>query len=335
MQIDIRKHVSRVLGLVALLALALPSALAGGRNPGSLIVFPEFDSSAGHNTLVTITNRRLASNQGAVRLAFKYVSGETATRCTIADRFEDLSPGDTLSVLVSAHNPGPFHRGFLYVYAVKLVGGENVPVGFDFLAADVVQLDGTLSLLQSATPFVFEARTGLNQPTDLDGDGLRDLDGNEYEPAPDRILIPRFLGQGTYAQSDLVLVGLTGGKEFTTLVDFIVFNDNEEVFSAQYAFHCWARAPLSSVNGVFGNTFLHDYTNDDANEIVGIPPQEAGWMQINGNTAWSMLQSFHDPAVLALVVERGGTSGQPSAEPPFCDGTQNNGDLLPSSVMGD
>ncbi len=329
------KPLARLFALALVLVCAAPAAEAGGRNPGSLIVFPEFDSTPGHDTLITITNRRVSSNQGAVRLAFKYVSGVAATRCEIADRFEDLTPGDSISVLASTHNPGVFHQGFLYVYAVKLVGGENVPIAFDYLAADVVQLDGTLALLYSINPVMFEAKTAFGQPTDLDADGLRDLNGSEYEAAPDRILVPRFLGQASYAQSELVLVGLTGGKQFTTLLDFLIFNDNEEIFSAQYAFHCWARVPLLSINGVFGNTFLHAYTDDSANEIIGFAAQEAGWIQINGNTAWSTLQSFHDPAFLAVLSERGGSTGQPSAEPPFYDGVQTNGDLLPSGVLGD
>lgn len=321
-----------ILGAAFVLAL---SCQAGGRNPGSLIVFPEFDSTSGRDTLVTVTNRRLSVNQGAVRLAFKYVSGETATRCEIADRFEDLTPGDTLSVLASAHNPGVFHRGYLYVYAVRPADALNTPIAFDYLTADVVQLDGALALQYSITPVLFQARTPFGQATDLDGDGVRDLDGSEYEEAPDRILVPRFLGQGSYAQSELVLVALSGGKQFTTLLDFLVFNDNEEIFSAQYSFRCWTRVPLTVVNGVFGNTFLHSFTANAPGEIVGMSAQEAGWIQIDGNTAWSQLQSIRDPAFLAVLSERTGRSGQPSAELPFSDGTQDNGDLLPTGVMGD
>ena len=87
-------------------------AAADGRNPGSLLLFPEFDHSPGHNTLVTVTNTNLDSGLGTVRVHFKYVSGVVGqTLCTEADRIEILTPGDTLTLLTSLHNPGAFNRG--------------------------------------------------------------------------------------------------------------------------------------------------------------------------------------------------------------------------------
>ena len=38
------------------LIVVASAAKAEGRNPGSLLVFPEFDNSTGHHTLITLTN---------------------------------------------------------------------------------------------------------------------------------------------------------------------------------------------------------------------------------------------------------------------------------------
>ena len=41
-------------------------------------------------------------------------------------------------------------------------------------------------------PVVFDGMTGDLNPTDLDFDGIRDLDGLEYSMAPDATVIPRW-----------------------------------------------------------------------------------------------------------------------------------------------
>ena len=66
--------------------------------------------------------------------------------------------------------------------------------------------------------------------------------------------IPRFLVQGKAFQSELILLGLAGGRMFNTIVNFWIYNDNEEAFSAQYQFRCWDRVPLASINGSFTTT---------------------------------------------------------------------------------
>src|SRR6185295_5613193 len=107
----------------------------------------------------------------------------------------------------------------------------------------------------SVDAVVFRAVPPERALTDIDnggaGDGIRDLDGVEYEMAPSKILIPRFTGQSTVYQSDLVLIALTGGAGFTTRLDFLVYNDNEEVFSKNFTFRCWRKIPLSTLSTLF------------------------------------------------------------------------------------
>lgn len=308
-------------------------ATADGLNPGSLLLFPEFDHSAGQNTLLTVTNTNRDAQTGSIRVHFKYVSGVPgATLCTEADRVELLTPGDTLTVLTSAHNPGPFARGFVYIYAVNTA---TQAVSFDYLVGDALQIDSGKALQHDLSPLTLRAVPAQGLATDLDADGLRDLNGLEYEGTPAKILVPRFLGQDAAYQSELVLIGLSGGSQFTTLLDFLMFNDNEEVFSGQYSFRCWQKAPLSSISAMFTNAFLRDGTNHASGEIIGATSRESGWIAINGNTASSSLFTIQDPAFLAVLVESAGGANNQAAEMPFFQGVQLNGDLIPQGIFGD
>lgn len=317
----------------ALVALAAAPAAGNGRNPGSLLLFPEYDHTPGRQTLVTVTNAKL---DAAVRVHFKYVSGEAATRCQIANSFEVLTPGDTITVLTGAHSAGVFRKGFLYVLAVNAAGA---PISFNHLAGDAVQLDGSLTLQHSVTPLSFLSPKVLGAATDDDADGVLDLDGSEYEQAPARILVPRFIGQTPGAagyESEVVFVALSGGLQFTTIAELLIFNDDEESYSAQHSFACWEKRPLLEVSTVFGNDFLQ-LTSHAASEILGWPSREAGWFWVDGGTASSMTSSIQDPAVIAVLSERTGVEAddESTAELPFFQGTQPNADLLPTLLSGD
>jgi hypothetical protein len=130
-----------------------------------------------------------------------------------------------------------------------------------------------------------------------------------------------------------VLINLTGGAQFTALLDFLVYNDNEEVFSRQFQFRCWSKTPLTTISAMFTQSFLSTYTNNDPAELIGNPTIEIGWFEIDGNTAWSTSTQFDDPAFLAFLVER--TGPRAGAELAFDMGKQGNGDLLPLSLSGD
>lgn len=314
-----KRFLATFLGSIALAV----SAHADGRNPGSLIVFPEFRFGNGVDTIITITNTH--PTEGTT-LHMNYVSGVPgATLCLIRDRTVQLRPLDTFTALVSAHNVGGAQQGYLYVYAE----GANGARSFNHLVGDSLAVDATLMSLYSVEPLPFTSPLALNASTDLDMDGIRDLNGAEYEPAPDQILIPRFMGQSATYTSDLVLVALSGGRRFQTIVDFLAFNDNEEIFSAQYAFTCWDRAPLTVINGIFTRNFLSLATNQNPNEILGANTEESGWIWINGHVASSSTTDILDPAVLAVLVERSAAT-KVGAALPFFKGTQLRGDLLPS-----
>lgn len=148
------------------------------------------------------------------------------------------------------------------------------------------------------------------------------------------LLVPRFLGQlgGNVAGSQLVLVNLTGGAAFTATVGLQIFNDNEEPLYAQYSFRCWSKPELREINGAFRNSVLLG-TNHAAGEVLGLGTRETGWMRIDGVIATSLQAEIIDPAVLAVLIERG--DGYAVADLPWEWCSQTNGDLLPLSELGD
>lgn len=293
--------------------------------PASLLLWPEFDNRPGQVTLVTLTNTNRNYINGTVRAEFRYIDGTT---CLETNRTQTLSPNDTITVVTRVHQGGT-NRGYAYAYACDLSG---TPISFNFLMGDEIVLDGIGALDYGIKPFTWRAIPPTRQPTDLDGDGIRDLNGYEYEPSPDVILIPRFLGQDATTHGQMLFVGLSGGAQFTTTVDLQIFNDNEDPFSAQYTFHCWAKTPLLSISGMFSNSLLHA-SNDDPDEVIGNPSMEAGWLRLDGHVAQSSLVTIPDPAFLAVLIESRGTIS--TANLPFEQCTQTNGDLLPIGPLGD
>lgn len=321
-------------GLVqAALALALLGqfAQADGRNPGSIVLFPEFDNTGGRLALLTITNTNpdVAADSVRVEVVFVNGSGPDASLCAETNATYLLSSNDTLTLLSTIANPNQ-QRGWAYAFAKDVHGRA---ISFDWLIGDDVLVDPVFTLDYAVNPLTFRAVPAQGQPTDLDGDGLRDLNGLEYEPAPARMLVPRFLGQSATYRSQLILINLTGGAQFTAIADFLVYNDNEEVFSAQTAFDCWVKRPLIAISGAFGAGFLAN-TNQNPAEVLGAVNVDTGWFRLRGRQAWSNATALPDPAILALLVERMPLD-HAASDLPFETGSRINGDLLLHGALGD
>jgi hypothetical protein len=303
------------------------------RQASSLLIYPEFDNRRGAKTFLTVTNVD-DDLQGTLAIEFVYIEEET---CLETNRTEYLTANDTLVISTKEHNPNE-GRGYVYVFAKNDATGEPIVANSLIGQAMVItQGDGVggpdLTLDYSVNAVGFKG-IGDGVMTDLDLDGLLDLDGQEYDQAPASILVPRFLGQGPphLAWSSLVMIGLTGGAQFDTTLDFLVYNDNEQGFSAEYTFSCWDKVPLLAISGVFGLDFLTNSTNDDPLEVLGAPDLHAGWMRVDGAVASSMTTSIPDPAFLVVQVER--LSFNAGADLPFELCTQPGGALLPNNQAG-
>jgi hypothetical protein len=289
----------RALAAAAVLA---PAVRAGGTEPGSFLLFPEFDNRPGQATYFTITNVNSSTTTGSVRVHLNYVDAAT---CQIVNRFELLTPRDTLTVVAAAHAPG-VERGYMWCYAQSTTG---VPIDFDHLIGASLRVDGVAGLDWSISPLVLQGVPGAGLPTDVNGNGRRDLDGSEYERAPRTIYVPRFTGQageplprGT-AASDVVLLHPLAGPGVTTNTAWLVWNDNEEAFSLDFSFQCWTRRSLLSLSGVFGAGFLAS-TNHDPQEVVGNPLMETGWFQVRCTTATGPGGAVVTPYVFGFLAER-------------------------------
>lgn len=293
------------LASLALLALVAPSAESQGR-PGSLLFFAEYDT--GSPGLLTVTNSNSDPSQGDVTTRWVYVD---ADGCSVDTRDEPLLPHDTLSVVPSAHAPAGT-RGYAYVFASNAAGQ---PIAFDHLIGSSIRFDPVAGASYSIEPLAFRAGAAVAQgaTTDVDADGVRDLDGIEYATVPDLIFVPRFLGQSNALRSDLILIPLVPAG-FSTIVDMVVWNDNEEPFTLQEEVLCWARVPLTEISFLFTNTFLQS-TNHSPLEILGASQQEAGWFGLEGLIANSPSSQIASPGMLAFLAEQ--SAAETSAGAPF------------------
>lgn len=306
-------RLSALASLPIVLVTLARSAAAGGPEPGSLLVFPEYDNRAGEKTYITITN---TSSSSSIRVHLNFVN---ATNCLISNRTITLTPRDTYTALTSSV-AGTNTRGYVWAFAQSATNGQAID--FDELIGSALRIDAMENVDYSVPPFVYRALTGAGSPTDVNGNGKRDLNGVEYELSPSRICVPRFFGQANeplppnaYA-SDLVLFQPLGGPGVTTTVGFLVYNDNEEAFSAQTEFTCWKRQRLLAINGIFSNVFLQG-TNDNALEVVGQPALESGWFEVRGQVAIGPAnQQQTNPPILGLLIDIRPTAG---ADLPFLD----------------
>jgi len=260
------------------------------------------------------------------------IPDECEEPCAEFGRVRVLTGRDTITLVTNADNPG-HEVGFVYVHSID---AEGDPISFDHLIGHQVIVNGIESFDYSVNAVDFRSGLVEGALTDLDGDGNQDLNGEEYEMAPNEILVPRFFGQQDGGDgsmvSELVLIGLSGGREFRTTVDFTVYNDNEEAFSAEYSFECWEKVNLAGISGVFTYDFLSQYTNHDASEVYGAPGLEAGWFRMRGNVANSSAGQVNDPAIYGVLIERGGAAS--AADLPFEVGGRA-GHLFPGHVLGD
>jgi len=295
---------------------------------GSLLVYPMFDNTRGTFTFLTVTNTNDDVINGTVAVEFVYIDSRT---CLEFNRTAILTANDTLSVITNFHNPNQ-HRGYAYVFAKSPTTGQAI--AWDHLAGSNLVFGNSTVYDVELNAIVYRAAEGLAEgaATDLDSDGVRDLDGVEYQQSADELIIPRFFGNDIGIRTDLILIGLTGAR-FTTIIDFLIYNDNEEAFSSQHSFDCWDRVRLEHVPRAFSRDFLVS-TNQNPLEIQGTN-LEAGWYRMDGNLAFSTAAQESDPAFLALQLERiNAGAGSAVAALPFCKGVQDNGGLLSLNLFG-
>jgi hypothetical protein len=254
--------------------------------PASLLVFPRFDSQPATSTIINVTNTNTdrsvcAGNDnlriGDVRLHYVYYGAQMADLDAGVsapwlefDRYEDLTPGDTLSVLASQHNPEG-EIGFLTIQSLSPDTDEAID--FDYLIGSAYIANSNLDIIWCYLPYSFQA-SGAGASTCghplVAGPGLQ-FDGSSYSTFPDRLFIDSFFEEGNRFENELTLMS-TSGQDFINEVDFLFWNNKEDRFSRTFKFVCWTSVSLSEISAVVRNL------NGDPDEFV----VETGWASIDG-----------------------------------------------------
>jgi len=294
-----------VLGLLAGFACDEAAAIP---EAGSVLFFPLYDSAPGSGTVIAVTNtftsRRSCGDsrlEGDVRLHYIYFDGET---CREFDRYEYLTPGDTLTVLADDHNPEG-DRGYLIVLALSPSGGF---VNFNHLIGQAIIVQSGLDVAWSYNAFAALAVAG--DPSDGcdrvdpddeanggDGDFRADFDGVEYEMLTDEVAVPTFFEEGDRFGNQLALMSTAGDYRVETTV--LLYNNVEDVFSRSFDFECWWDGSLSDITGA-----ALDLGGDPDETGHGV---QTGWLTIRGRRVRDGLGRVADapetgsPIVPALV----------------------------------
>lgn len=284
----------KFLSAAALVVLAFaPSAMADGRKPGSVLIFPVHRSGSTFVTIVSVTNTNTLpmnpmSFGGATTAHYEYVNTvanpmdpQIPLNCIVYDRYEFLTPADTFSVLTSCHNAVSMsgQEGFLVVSAQDPYLFD-VPWSFDWLVGSELVINASGGMY-SVNAIPFKSLVDQGGATDVNLNGALDFDGVEYEGIPDVLYIDSFVA---LAGSQLALLSLTGGPMTTNTVYFDVWNDNEYPMSTTKLMGCWFDQPLVNVSPLFEESFLKNNTPHDPTELDltcnGVGGIETGWARI-------------------------------------------------------
>ena len=282
----------RIAAAASVLLGLVPDALADGRNPGSLLVFPVHRSGGGYFTIVSVTNTNTQpqtpwSFGGSTNAHFAYfnVLPNAADpfqplNCVEFDTTRFLTPADTLSVLTGCQNAtlSNGQEGYLVVKAEDPSYFRR-PWDFDHLIGNEVVINAS-GAIYGLNAIPFEAVTGEGNATDVDLDGRCDLDGVEYEGVPDQLFVPSYVA---LADSQLCLVNLTGDARDRNTIYMSIWNDMEIPMSATLTFNCWFDQPLTIVSPAFDESFLGLLPNDPAELDVdcdNVGDLETGWLMI-------------------------------------------------------
>jgi hypothetical protein len=318
-------------GMTATVAQAQPEAY----EPASVLVYPYFDSRPQNATMINVTNTNTdrsvcADNDnlmtGDVRLHFVYY-GDTFADINSGeanwlefDRFEDLTPGDTLTVLAWTHNP-EMEMGFLTVRALSPDTDE--PIDFDYIIGSAYMANAALDLMWSYVPYAFQAVGSTGTSTcghDIvtTDPGTR-FDDSDYVSFPDVLFLDMFIEERIGLFENKLVLMSTSGQDFINETDFLIWNNREERFSRTHKFVCWTSLPLSGVSQVVKNL------GGDPDEFL----VQTGWIRIDGRRVLDLSGNpvtdgdfANGPALLGVYMQTVRSEFQSGHELHF-EGSQN------------
>jgi len=276
-------------------AFALPQASFAGTDepdpsvhavPASVLIFPLFMSQPGSGTILSVTNTdtsRVSCDgfylSGDICAHFTYVNNEDG-RCFEFDRFECLTPGDTLTVLADEHNP-EMEEGWLWIEALD--PSTLQPIVFNSLIGSAIIVETGFDFSWGYTPYSFRALPtapcegsvcagDTRCYTDLDGEIDLDFDGMELERFPDSILIDQFFEEENPDTKNIKneLTLMSTSREEETNYSFVIWNNSETRVSRGFSAPCHFRGPLSQIAA-----FVLDLGGTDMERF------QTGWVEID------------------------------------------------------
>ncbi|MCA8942954.1 MAG: hypothetical protein KDB80_10380 [Planctomycetes bacterium] len=261
-------------------ALLGATAIADGRKPGSVLIYPVHRSGPEYFTVLCVTNTNTApmtptSLGGSTNLHFEYFNVVPnpdnpflPLDCVVFDRVEYLTPADTLCVLTACHNAtaGGGQEGWVKVTA-QAPQVFDTDWCFDFLIGSEVVVNAYGAMYSvNADPIatipnpvcLYEAQSGSG------------------------LLVDSYVAA---LNSSLALATNIPGNPYAIRhLLFSVWNDNETALSATLAFRCWFDQPLAAISPLFTEQFLRSVTNDPEELDIncdGIGDLETGWIKID------------------------------------------------------
>ncbi len=279
----------RQLAPVFVLGAALLSALPANAQPlqmqpGSALVFPLVDNRPGNGTMISVTNLldddRQCSGRGArkgdVLLSYVFVNGTTMQSF---ERFEYLTPGDTLSVLADVLVP-ELEVGYLVVMAYDAADSARA-IQYDYLLGGAIIAQAGPNFMFSYTPYAFEGRPirETSDPcnpirTDIDNDGTPDFDGAEYSKFPREVVIESFIEERGIFGNTLTLL-TTCAPDHTAEIRSVLRNNEGTRYYDIFEFSSWWTGSLSEVSNFASSLRGNEYE-------LGYRDIETGWASFRG-----------------------------------------------------
>jgi hypothetical protein len=268
-----RKCLSGWIGAVLLASCTFAGAVQAEsapaqRLPSALLIYQLIDSDGGftRDTFVELVN--LTSRE--VNLSCFYVEGQI---CFEIGFFVTLTPNQPISWLASKGLvSGISHSAIPPFFGSGELKCLVQPATEELESHNAIQ--GRAIVFDSAGQTIGYGAIGFRRLTPGTFDGVAELDGSTYARCPDEQHFA-FLAADTDSETEIVLAPCTEDLEnqipFSTVVQFLVINEFEQILSASTTVTCQNRLLLSDVSSVFTRNTLGTETGHLIVRGVQIP----------------------------------------------------------------
>jgi hypothetical protein len=272
--LNMKRVLGFLFGVLATLWMAAPAAawtLNDSEEPGSVLVFPHFSRDADDfaatqfeisvvcpkgDTCVGFGTPTTINTPGAqvVHLKGHWVCPPAVATNICAETDFALATTVWGSVTFTPLTTTPIapcqENGYLIVYAVDSTGA---PIKFDGLMGTMVEHENVASIYAlHALPIQAGEDIPSGQPTDLNGNGQLDFDGNEYKEITGTIQGPiQFDDPNIETALTLLTLDVRSGvSNFSTDLSLNFYSSDEAIASVNTSFTCVNEIELHDIPGM-------------------------------------------------------------------------------------